>query len=234
MATKMSNQVEGDRRLLQFHSYEDYLDSFVTPTDLKYLRSTVAARAIAELGYRSSGETLSRELFHKRLKAVKESLYPSRKPYQLCSVNLHFDDDLLKELALRERPNRVGLLATIIFLRDFTRIGHEISCYIDFAERLKTENWLPIFEGRHRIWPRPTDLGYYHWKTGKNNCNSTGNYKAIIDPVKGLLFQNRHDRKVVCVDPNLPTPGTNSTRIIVKSTTYEQVVLYDHVVRRKC
>ncbi|CAG2059642.1 unnamed protein product [Timema podura] len=178
MATKMSNQVEGDRRLLRFHSYEDYLDSFVTPTDLKYLRSTVAARAIAELGYRSSGETLSRELFHKRLKAVKESLYPSRKPYQLCSVNLHFDDDLLKELALRERPNRVGLLATIIFLRDFTRIGHEISCYIDFAERLKTENWLPIFEGRHRIWPRPTDLGYYHWKTGKNNCNSSGNYKV--------------------------------------------------------
>lgn len=48
-----SRQVEGDRRLLQFKTYEDYLDSLTTTSDLCYLQSTEAARSIAELGYRS-------------------------------------------------------------------------------------------------------------------------------------------------------------------------------------
>lgn len=49
---RATRQVEGDRRLLQFKTYEDYLDSLTTPADLCYLQSTDAARLIAELGYR--------------------------------------------------------------------------------------------------------------------------------------------------------------------------------------
>lgn len=45
-------QIEADRRLLQFETYEDYLDSLITEQDRCYLQDTVAARTIAEFGYR--------------------------------------------------------------------------------------------------------------------------------------------------------------------------------------
>ena len=41
-----------DQRLLDFDTYEEYLDSFVTREDLYYLRSLAQSRIIAELGYR--------------------------------------------------------------------------------------------------------------------------------------------------------------------------------------
>lgn len=51
-AVPPSPQIEADRRLLQFKTYEDYLDSLVTPQDLCYLQSVEISRTIAELGYR--------------------------------------------------------------------------------------------------------------------------------------------------------------------------------------
>lgn len=58
-------------------------------------------------------------------------------------------------------------------------------------------------------------------------------FKAITDPVKGLIFINRHDRKHISVDPSLESPGSNTTRSIVYSNRYDHVVLYDHVMRNK-
>lgn len=60
---------------------------------------------------RSSGETLSREEFERRRAAVIAYLYPTYKPYVLASEGLRPTDPLQKELAIRERPNRVGILA---------------------------------------------------------------------------------------------------------------------------
>lgn len=47
-----SMQIEGDRRLLKFETYEEYLDSLITCKDLCFLQSISDARTIAELGYR--------------------------------------------------------------------------------------------------------------------------------------------------------------------------------------
>lgn len=122
-------QVEADKRLVQFRTYEDYLTSLVIVSDHCYLQSTSLGRTIAELGYRyriliilaeilknvlicrSSGETLTREQFEKRLAAVIEYLYPTFKPYVLASENLVIQDPFLKEMALRECSNRMGILA---------------------------------------------------------------------------------------------------------------------------
>lgn len=54
MADSASPQVEADRRLLQFATYEDYLDSLVTPYDVCFLKNTKVARTLAELGYRQA------------------------------------------------------------------------------------------------------------------------------------------------------------------------------------
>ncbi|KAJ8928072.1 hypothetical protein NQ314_019399 [Rhamnusium bicolor] len=142
-----SPQVEADRRLLQYCSYDDYLDSLNTTQDECYLQSVEASRAIAELGYRSSGETLSKEQFEKRLAAVLLYLYPPYKPYESSSEGITKGDPLQLDLALRERGNRVGILSTIIFLRYYTKGGFEISGYLDYGEKLTKEDWKPFFRG---------------------------------------------------------------------------------------
>lgn len=60
---------------------------------------------------RSTGATLSRKQFERRLAAVIAYLYPTFKPYELASERMPATDDLQKELAIRERPNRLGILA---------------------------------------------------------------------------------------------------------------------------
>lgn len=57
--------------------------------------------------------------------------------------------------------------------------------------------------------------------------------QVITDPVKGLIFISRHDRKHISVDPALEIPGNNTTRTIIDTNLYDHVVLYDHVMRMK-
>ena len=47
---------------------------------------------------------------------------------------------------------------TLIFIRDKNSRGQEISGYIDYAHRLKTEDFEPYFVGKKRLLPRPSDL----------------------------------------------------------------------------
>lgn len=69
---------------------------------------------------------------------------------------------------------------TIIFLRHYTKTGFEISGYIDYAEKLVTDDWTDFFKGNKRLWPQTNDLGYYHWRVGKSTCNDTSNYKVSV------------------------------------------------------
>jgi hypothetical protein len=57
-------------------------------------------------------------------------------------------------------------------------------------------------------------------------------FQVCVDPVKGLIFQNRYDRRIICVDP-AQEPGTNTTRKRIESDMYDHVILYDHVVRQR-
>ena len=56
--------------------------------------------------------------------------------------------------------------------------------------------------------------------------------QVIADSETGLLFKNKRDRKVINVDPKA-NPGDNSQRLEVQTDEYMQVVLYDHMTRRK-
>jgi len=81
--------------------------------------------------------------------------------------------------------------------------------------------------------PKPTDLSYYNWETQTSTSNSTPNFQVIADNEAGLLFKNKRDRKVINVDPKLETPGDNSSRYQIPTTEYLQVVIFDHMTRRK-
>ena len=54
----------------------------------------------------------------------------------------------------------------------------------------------------------------------------------IADNAAGLLFKNKRDRKVINVDPQ-SRPGDNSIRTEIPTNEYLQVVIYDHMTRRK-
>ncbi|XP_076245358.1 cilia- and flagella-associated protein 299 [Calliopsis andreniformis] len=232
--TLIGTQIDSDRRLLKFHTYEDYLDFLVTFVDLGYLENLSVARQLAELGYRCTGETLTREAFYRRLKAVKDLLFPIYKPYELTSEFVTPDNIVMQELALRERLNRLKIISTIIFVRNFTKLQFQVSGYIDFSERLKEEDWLPYFQGKKKLWPRASDLAYYHWRSNKTLLNETSNYQPVIDPERGLQFKHCLDRHVINIDPGASSPGIDTTRIRIHCPKYEHVILYDHVIRSRC
>jgi len=104
-----------------YDTYEDYLDSQITPTDIYYLEDEDLARQLVELGYRGSGETLKRDEFLARKKAAEQARLNKLRatPKPLASA---FKDvtgfPFLASLAEREEMVRNGKLTTIIFIRD--------------------------------------------------------------------------------------------------------------------
>jgi len=225
-----------DSIVSEFATYEDYLDRQVGPVDLYYLEDVELARQLVELGYRGNGEILKREEFDARKKAVEEArLSKARnKPKKLASEGKDVEGKpLLMALAAREEAVRSGRLTTVVFIRDFNAKGQEVSGYIDYAHRLKCEPaFEAVFEGTKRLLPKPSDLSYYNWETQTSTSNPTPNFQVIADNEAGLLFKNKRDRKIINVDPRV-APGDNSVREEVVTDEYCQVVLYDHVTRRR-
>eukprot|EP01138_Halocafeteria_seosinensis_P010937 gb/GECG01011171.1/.p1 GENE.gb/GECG01011171.1/~~gb/GECG01011171.1/.p1 ORF type:complete len:258 (+),score=33.20 gb/GECG01011171.1/:1-774(+) len=222
------------RPISTFRTYEDYLDSQVTDLDLYYLGDEDLARHLVELGLRGDGDALKREEFETRKKAERDKhMHKEHVPKPLAGLGKNLTNrPLLQALSNREELVRNGKLTSILFLRDYNSKNQEVSGYIDFAHRLKSENFEPYFEGKKRLMPKASDLSYYNWETQTSTSNSSPNFQVIADNETGLLFKNKRDRKVLNVDPKA-SPGDNSTRTEIETDEYVQVVIYDHMTRRK-
>jgi len=80
----------------------------------------------------------------------------------------------------------------------------------------------------------------YRAPTKGSNCDTTctrqtatcTRKQVIAEGVRGLVFKNKRDRKVIDVDPKAP-PGESSVRSELPTDEYMQVVIYDHVTRRR-
>ncbi|XP_044080610.1 cilia- and flagella-associated protein 299 [Neovison vison] len=222
-----------DNIVTQFSTYEDFLDSQITTVDLYYLEDESLARQLVELGYRGTGEVVKREDFEARKAAIEIARLAERTQKKtLTSAGKDLQDNFLKALAVREEDNRNGKVSTVIFIRDKNPHGQEISGYIDYAHRLKIEDFEVYFSGKRRLLPKPTDLSFYNWDSHIAVWNSTPNYQVIADNPEGLLFKYKRDRKILNVDPK-SSPGDNSTRTPIQTELYIQVVLFDHISRRK-
>ncbi|CAD5112863.1 DgyrCDS2075 [Dimorphilus gyrociliatus] len=232
----MEEEVQGgsDNIATEYGTYEEFLDSQITSLDLYYLEDEELARQLVELGYRGSGEVLKREEFEAR-KAAAEASRVSKRSQQktLASSGKEIKDPFLRSLAEREEKNRSGKMTSIIFIRDKNSRGQEISGYIDYAHRLKSEDFEPYFSCKKKLLPRPSDLSFYNWETQTSTSNPTPNYQVMAENASGLLFKNKRDRKTLNVDPKASSPGDNSTRTVIETPKYQQVVVYDHTTRRK-
>ncbi|KAK2901643.1 hypothetical protein Q8A73_011389 [Channa argus] len=211
--------------LTQFKTYEDYLDS----------RNREFARKLVEHGHK--GTILSREEFEEK-KAAAQAAEPAKshacynrsRPMTLASAGKELKDNFLKALAEREEANRSGKMTSVIFIRDHNTLGQEVSGYIDYAHRLKTQDFEPYFSGKKRLMPGRSDLCYCNWKTQVSTSNSSPNFEVIYDDPNGLLFKNKRDKKVLNVDP-LCSPGEDSSRTFLQSDLYVHVAIYDHNIR---
>uniref|UniRef100_A0A8C2XU89 Cilia- and flagella-associated protein 299 n=1 Tax=Cyclopterus lumpus TaxID=8103 RepID=A0A8C2XU89_CYCLU len=167
----------------------------------------------------------------------------------LASAGKELKDNFLRALAEREEANRSGKMSvstllhhsncyvmgfpsnisSVIFIRDHNPLGREVSGYIDYAHRLKTQDFEPYFSGKKKLVPRRSDLCYYNWKTQVSTSNSSPNFEVIYDDPNGLLFKNKMDKKILNVDPLMP--GNDSNRTILRSDLYTHAVIYDHSIR---
>ena len=186
---------------------------------------------MVELGYRGSGEPLKREEFESRKKAAENFRLSKRLTTNVMSSQGKElgSFPFLKALADREEANRNGKLTvsmntyyevldykqyknlhfiyignqSIIFLRTKNSKGQEISGYIDYAHRLKIENFESYFNQTKSFVPRTTDMSFYNWETQTCTSNATPNFQVIADNENGLLFKNKRDRKIINVDPRV-------------------------------
>ncbi|XP_018960167.1 cilia- and flagella-associated protein 299 isoform X3 [Cyprinus carpio] len=214
----------------EFRTYEDFLDSQIKPLDLFYLEDQELARQLVELGHK--GSSLEREEFETRKAAAEASrLASGSQQKKLASTGKELKDNFLRALAEREEANRNGAMTSIIFIRDRNSHGQEISGYIDYSHRLKSEDFEPYFSGKKRLMPKPTDLSFYNWGTQVAKHNASSNYEVITENPSGLLFKCKNDRKILNVDPEA-TPGDSSIRTPVQCDLYVHVVIYDHVTRK--
>ncbi|XP_053510030.1 cilia- and flagella-associated protein 299 [Ictalurus furcatus] len=221
-----------DEAVNEFLTYDEYLDSKITPSDLYYLEDEKLARQVVELGLRGTGEVWKREEFESRKAAAQPSRLSKRSEQKtLASTGKELKDNFLRALAEREEANRSGKNHSIIFIRDRSACGQEISGYIDYAHRLKCEDFEPYFSGKKRLLPQPTDLSFYNWKTNEVASSESANYQVIADhPTTGVLFMNKKDRNIVNVDPQA-SPCEQSPRMTLKSDIYLHVAIFDHYIK---
>ncbi|ESN90720.1 hypothetical protein HELRODRAFT_156203 [Helobdella robusta] len=230
-----SNGAKGVDNITEFNTYEEFLDSQITSLDLYYLEDEDIARELVELGYRGNGEVLKLDDFVARKQAFEANRLAKKNQQQNLSAQCKIPEELklMSELAKREDGNRQGIMATIIFIRDYNTKKQEVSGYIDYAYRLKVEDFTQYFNGKKKLMPKLSDLSFFNWETQMSTSNSSSNYQIITNNPTGLLFKNRRDRKIMNVDPRAFSPGENSVRIDVLDTNYIHVVLFDHITRRK-
>lgn len=228
-----------DNTLDNFESYEEYLNSHISETDIYYLEDEELARQLVELGIQGKGEILSKEEFEKKKKdnEVAKKAKQENVPKKLASAEKDLSNyRFLQELAEREEQVRNGRLTTIIFIRDIIYKGNkkrEISGYIDYHHRLKTENFEDYFNRKKKLLPTPQDLSYYYWDGQKTSINESPNFRVDTYSESGLQFKNKRDRKIIDVDPDAESPGDNTKRFEIETDEYAQVVIYDHYTRRK-
>lgn len=232
-----SPQVEADRYLVPFPSYDDYLDSLVTPIDLFYGRSIFIARCVAQLGYRARGQVLTREEFAVRAAAARALDSPTSQEMTISSALTSSQlsqsaEPLLVALAQREVANRRNIVNTIIYLCVKKRTGEYVSAYIDFNQRLRQESWHGFFHEGKPLRPKTTDLCYYNWHTNFTSSTDSDNFRVKCDQERGLLFGCNWDGKIICVNPNLKSPGPSTTRTRIYSPNYAILDIYDHKLRR--
>jgi len=199
----MEDDIDGLEEISKSQTYAQFLDSFVTEEDKKYLEDEELARDVKELYSLNKGEIRSKADFDMKKKEMEES----NKEEENIELK-YFSEDMkykngtfLAQLIQREKDIQSGQKSTIIFVRYKDKKGVETSAYIDFRERLKDEEEMNgIFKEGRPLLPKPTDLSYYNWTLQKVNSTDSNFFRVDAGPKERLSFKNNTNRKIINVD----------------------------------
>lgn len=81
-------------------------------------------------------------------------------------------------MAQREEAVLSGKLTTILFVRDKNERGQEVSGYVDYGQRLRTDNMDSVFSLKKRLMAKPSDLSFYNWETQVSASNHSSNFQV--------------------------------------------------------
>ena len=102
-----------------------------------------------ELTFHGKGDTITHEQFMQRKQAQSEAAKNRQKEFKALASDgcpQIEGDAFLMELRNREAALKNGRMTTILFLRKVDeKKKTEVSGYIDLADRLKKEDFKPIF-----------------------------------------------------------------------------------------
>ena len=97
---------------------------------------------------------------------------------------------------------------------------NEVSGYIDLADRMKKEDFKPIFMKKKVLMPKETDLSYYNWDGQKASINDSPNFRTDANSDAGLIFRNKRDRKCIYVNPENEYVGDDTERQEIECEEY--------------
>ncbi|XP_055354961.1 uncharacterized protein LOC129600463 [Paramacrobiotus metropolitanus] len=218
----------------RFRTYAEYLNSQISEEDMFYLGDHRMAQKIVEQGLHNNREKFTRKTFEREQVAAAERRRLEREEHQnkiTATFTAIQEDCVLQELVRRKDANENGQLLTIIFIRTRSTKGQEISGYVDYAHRLKTDKtWKEVFSGRRTLAPRPSDLSYFNWDTLESTLNDTPNFQVIIGKDLSVHFRCQKDFRIVNVNSQAKN-NSDALSTVLRSKKYVQIVLYDHWIR---
>ncbi|XP_030555852.1 cilia- and flagella-associated protein 299 [Drosophila novamexicana] len=231
--------------LLNYNSYEDYLDHFININDVRYLRNWSLSRQFIQnaCGKSCMGRLLSRSEYAEQRKKLEIMLNPRGiSESTLFGEDYEGNDSVLKEFADREYQLLNKQISTIIFLVMRSKQGLEVSGFIDLEESLREShykhsehyvNWPAIFEGKDKLIPQPFHLSFFDWYKNKVKCNNSANFKVVSGRAHSLLMMHRGDHKIICVNAGCTCNWSkNAKRSVYSSSIYGQCLFFDHIIRR--
>ncbi|KAI8038120.1 hypothetical protein M5D96_009161 [Drosophila gunungcola] len=214
-----------DFSVLEFDTYNDYITSFATVKDYRYLNNQNTIKTIVQLGYRTTKIPYTSDEYVKRVDIALEAIRPKTTHIGLfCDLMAPTNKD-----------------PTIVFTSYINIDGSEISGYIDlemswrncFRETMKHTDWRGVFGGRSRLKPMPHHLSYSNPRYNIVKYTDSDNYHVMHDHDYGLMFMHRGDHKMISVGGQTNMYSRNAKRSMVYSPKFGYVVFYDHIVRKK-
>ncbi|XP_017153665.1 cilia- and flagella-associated protein 299 [Drosophila miranda] len=235
-----SHQV--DLSVLDFDTYNDYINSFATADDERFLSNQKIIKSIVQLGYRTTKVPYDNDEFDRRVLIAEQAIRPKTTTMGLLGdfMSPSNNDPVLLEFKRREVPNLNKYLSTIVFTSYISSDGYEISGYIDLdsswrmgGSDTKKIDWQCVFEGRCRVRPMAHHLSYSNARYNMVKYTHSDNYLVMHDHHFGLLFMHKGDHKIITVGGQVNLYSRNAKRSMVYSPKLGYVVFYDHLVRKK-
>lgn len=119
-------------------------------------------------------------------------------------------------------PTRCCILVAVVQAHELlTVLVLQVSGYIDYAHRLKTDPNMEAYFGMgKRLMPRHTDLSFYNWETHLSTSNPTPNFQVCAAGIAPVMHIGRKLHAVVADTMYISMENSNMRAIAAGSLAH--------------